>query len=368
MLYDVAIAGGGIAGLSLAIDLRRRGYKIVVLEKGSYPRHKVCGEYISMESADYLKKICPELITLALPRINTFRLTAPGNNVFETHLQPGGFGISRYLLEQLLYKEALKNGVEVLTDQKVQRAIFSKHENLFTVKGNSVDIHSKFFCNASGKISNLVKWKTMRQDYIAVKYHITTDRETNKIEIHNFNGGYCGISNIENEKSCLCYIVNTDQLKSTGNSIEQLEKKYLFKNESLNRIFKNSKFLFERPLVTSGINFTIKDQSKDNNFYIGDSAGTVSPVTGNGMSMSLRSASFLAEQIDHCLNEKINQEELTKRYRHFWNKQFASRIKLSGTLQSLTESTFLAQLSIKTFNVFPSVARFLIRQTHGKPF
>jgi flavin-dependent dehydrogenase len=59
MIYDVAIIGGGIAGLSLSIDMKKRGYKVIVIEKGTYPRHKVCGEYISMESHNYLQNICP---------------------------------------------------------------------------------------------------------------------------------------------------------------------------------------------------------------------------------------------------------------------------------------------------------------------
>ena len=53
MKCDVAIIGGGLAGLSLSIDLRKRGFSVVVIEKGNYPRHKVCGEYISMEG-DYV--------------------------------------------------------------------------------------------------------------------------------------------------------------------------------------------------------------------------------------------------------------------------------------------------------------------------
>jgi flavin-dependent dehydrogenase len=50
MSYDVAIIGGGLAGLALANDLAMRDRKVIVFEKGSYPKHKVCGEYISMES------------------------------------------------------------------------------------------------------------------------------------------------------------------------------------------------------------------------------------------------------------------------------------------------------------------------------
>ena len=53
-IYDTAIVGGGLAGLSLAIRLSKKGYHILLLEKEIYPFHKVCGEYISMESWGFL--------------------------------------------------------------------------------------------------------------------------------------------------------------------------------------------------------------------------------------------------------------------------------------------------------------------------
>jgi flavin-dependent dehydrogenase len=105
MRTDIAIIGGGIAGLSLSIDLKKRGYNIVVIEKGDYPRHKVCGEYISMESYNYLHKICPTLFEFKLPKINNFKLSSTGKKEFNTALGLGGFGISHYFLQRLKIME-----------------------------------------------------------------------------------------------------------------------------------------------------------------------------------------------------------------------------------------------------------------------
>src|SRR5689334_19937769 len=104
---DVIVIGGGLAGLALAISTRKRGHEVLVIEKGSYPRHKVCGEYISLESKPYLFSICPPLSDLALPVIDRFILSSTGSRRFETKLDLGGFGVSRFLLEELLYLEAL---------------------------------------------------------------------------------------------------------------------------------------------------------------------------------------------------------------------------------------------------------------------
>jgi flavin-dependent dehydrogenase len=55
--YQVSVIGGGLAGLTLAIQLVDAGYSCVLFEKNSYPFHKVCGEYISMESWSFFGKI-----------------------------------------------------------------------------------------------------------------------------------------------------------------------------------------------------------------------------------------------------------------------------------------------------------------------
>ena len=52
--YDVAVIGGGLAGINLSIQLARKGHSVVLFEKETYPFHKVCGEYISMESWNFL--------------------------------------------------------------------------------------------------------------------------------------------------------------------------------------------------------------------------------------------------------------------------------------------------------------------------
>ena len=100
--YDVTIIGGGLAGLALSIQLARKGYKVALFEKEQYPFHKVCGEYISMESWAFIESLGVPLSQMNLPFINKLIVTAPNGNSLQHHLPLGGFGISRYCLDNKL--------------------------------------------------------------------------------------------------------------------------------------------------------------------------------------------------------------------------------------------------------------------------
>lgn len=242
----------------------------------------------------------------------------------------------------------------------------------FIIDTSSAKYTTSLVCNTTGRKSNLRTdeeiQKPIKTNYVGIKYHVRIPRKSNLIEIHNFPGGYCGISNIEEEKSCLCYIVNADKLKTSGNSIPKLESTFLFQNSELERIFTNAEFLLENPVTVSGINFRIKKTCVNGIFYTGDSAGSMAPITGNGMSMALRSAATLAKNIDLYFSNKIDRKTLELNYQHMWFNEYATKIKLSRYLQKLSEYPFLSNRTIELFRLFPALAKGVIRQTHGLPF
>jgi len=119
--HDILVVGGGLAGLSFAILCADSGLSVLLLEKGVYPRQKVCGEYISMESYDFVKKLGVPLDALQVPLISCFVLTSPNGKPASTKLETGGFGISRFTLDEQLFQIALQKGVEVKTHCKVNQ-------------------------------------------------------------------------------------------------------------------------------------------------------------------------------------------------------------------------------------------------------
>src|SRR4030095_5954322 len=118
-VYDVVIAGGGLAGLALSIQCAQAGYKTILFEKERYPFHKVCGEYISFESWNFLEELGVPLSQMNLPIIRRLLVTAPNGKELEQNLPLGGFGISRYRIDAILAEIARQHGVELIEGTKV---------------------------------------------------------------------------------------------------------------------------------------------------------------------------------------------------------------------------------------------------------
>ncbi|HXS56190.1 MAG TPA: FAD-dependent monooxygenase [Hanamia sp.] len=372
---DVVVVGGGLAGLSLSILLSRSGYKTVLFEKEKYPFHKVCGEYISMESWNFIEDLGLNLSRLHLPIIQKLIVSAPDGSFLNTPLDPGGFGISRFFLDNELKNIAIENGAIIYDDTKVSDVLFK--EDGFIVAFNGGRIATPVVAAAFGKRSNLdARWKRnfmLRKpgklnNYIGVKYHIKGNFSEDTIALHNFKDGYCGISKIENECYCLCYLTTAKNLKENNNSIKKMEQKVLYKNPILKKIFLESSFLFSAPVTISQISFDKKMQVENHILMLGDAAGMITPLCGNGMSMALHSAKIAFENIQSFLDKKISRDEMEKQYVHQWQRQFASRLSTGRFIQKLFGRELITNLFIKIIKYFPFIIRKMIRQTHGKQF
>jgi menaquinone-9 beta-reductase len=371
--YDIGIVGGGLAGLSLSIQLIRKGYRVCLFEKEVYPFHKVCGEYISMESWNFLLGLGLTLENWNLPMIHKLLITAPNGESISEKLPLGGFGISRYKLDASLAEIAKSAGVDLFENTKVHDISFDNGNHQIQT---SIGLFTtKIACACYGKKGNLdVKWKRQflqvdeAQNYVGVKYHVKADLPEQEIALHNFHGGYCGISKIEDDKYCLCYLTISENLKNNQQSIGVMEEKILKQNPELRKLLDRIVVLYKEPLTISQISFAKKTQIEQHVLCVGDAAGMITPLCGNGMSMALHGSKIAAEIIPLYLENQITREELEKKYQKTWNRQFAGRLRTGRLIQRFFGSTFRSLWLIRVMKPFPILARRLIRQTHGEPF
>jgi len=367
---DVLIIGGGLAGLTSAIHLSKSGLKVSLIEKNEFPKHKVCGEYISNEVLPYFQWLGVNISELNPSTISKIQFSISSGKTINHTLPLGGFGISRYALDHYLYQKALANGCQIIHGT-VDNIRFEDNEfTIFT--NNNLEFKSKIVLGAFGKRSNLDL--KLNRDFIqknapwlAVKAHYSGHFPNDLVGLHNFEGGYCGVSKVENNIINICYLVDYKTFKEYKN-IEEFQSKVIYKNPHLKALFENCTMIFDKPLTISQISFEKKEAVENHILMIGDTAGLIHPLCGNGMAMAIHSAKIVSELVIDFLNYTItSRNDLEEKYTQEWNTHFKSRLKtgrfLSKILQKEKLTTFLMQL----IAIFPFLLPLIIKKTHGKP-
>ena len=367
---DIIVIGGGLAGLCNAIHLSKLGKKVLLIEKNEYPKHKVCGEYISNEVLPYLEFLEVNPFDSGAVRINNFQLSTTKSNIISAKLPLGGFGISRYTLDLVLSEKAKENGVTILKDT-VLDVTFLKDFFQVETKENNI-FTSKITIGAFGKRSLLdVKMARnfiqKKSPYLGVKIHVKGKFKEDLVALHNFKGGYCGVSKVENNAINLCYITNYATFKKYKN-IEDFQEQVVFKNNYLKEIFHRSEALFEKPLSISQISFETKKPVENHILMCGDSAGMIHPLCGNGMSMAIQSAQLASKLILNYFNGEIEtRKELEMQYIRQWKRKFSLRLKAGHFIAMLFRKDTIASVLLQILKKLPFLLPIIIKQTHGKP-
>ena len=367
--FDVIIIGGGLAGLTNAIHLSKFNRQVLLIEKDSYPKHKVCGEYISNEVLPYLNSLGIDPINEGAKQITEVQVSTTKGNLIKGELPLGGFGMSRYFLDNLLIKKAQLNGVQVLKDS-VDSIVFENE--VFTVRTKDSKLYqSKITIGAFGKRSKLDlkmnrKFIKKKSPYLAVKIHVEGNFPENLIALHNFKGGYCGVSKVENNSINLCYITDYKSFKKFK-TISEFQKQVVFKNKHLKKIFEETNPVFKKPLTISQISFETKNPVENHIIMCGDTAGMIHPLCGNGMGMAISSARLASERILQFLNGEIQtREELEKQYFKDWNREFKIRLSTGHFIARLFRNQTILQIVYSILKITPFLLPKMIKFTHGK--
>ncbi len=352
-----------------SIELARVGIKVLLIERKGYPHHKVCGEYVSNEVRPYLENLGLNLDALGSTGINHFRFTSPKGSVLETPLDMGGFGISRYALDHALYELAKQSGVDFQLNTIVQDVRWMN--DFFEIEtSNSDSIEAKIVIGAYGKRTRLDKqldrdFMKHESPYVGIKYHIRGDFAKDLISLHNFKNGYCGMSAIEDDKYCLCYLTERSNLKESG-SIPEMEQNILSRNPHLRDIFSNAEFLYDKPEVINEISFAPKDAVENHILMAGDSAGLITPLCGNGMAMAIRAGNMAAREVGRYFSDHHSRKILENSYTCTWRNEFALRLKVGRNVQRLFGREVLSEVALGFFKITPPILRMVIKGTHGK--
>lgn len=367
--WQTIIIGGGLAGLTVALELAKRNISVLVIEKNSYPKHKVCGEYLSEEVGPYLESLGINLDDAV--KINTLEISNRRGKSLRTPLPLGGIGISRYALDQRIYKEAMAAGASF----KFNTATKVEYENeAFTIHTHDNEvIETPVLVGAFGKRSNLDKslhrpFMSKRAPWLGVKAHYRYPGfDDNLVGVHAFDGGYGGLSKTETGMVNFCYLANYKIFKAFGD-IEKFNRHIVAKNPRLKMFLENGELEFDKPISIAQVSFEKKMQVENHVLMCGDAAGLIHPLCGNGMAMAIHSGRIASELIARFLvDESFDRTEMESAYTQSWNHNFRKRLRWGRYLQNLILNPFMSNVLIGGLTRFDAITRSIIKKTHGNP-
>jgi flavin-dependent dehydrogenase len=368
---EIVIIGGGLSGLTAGIQISRNGISVTIIDKNEFPKHKVCGEYISNEVLPYFDYLDIQLSDLKPTTITNLQFSTTDGTSIHTKLPLGGFGVSRYELDFYLYKKAIENGCKIIKDE-VEEVTFDKEKFTITTTNGAI-LCSDFVVGAFGKRSNIDvrlnrNFITKTSPWLAIKGHYSGEFPNDLVGLHNFKGGYCGVSKVENDLINICYLTEYKEFKKYKN-ITDFQNLVISQNPHLNTLFKHSTLLFEKPICISQISFEEKQCIENHIVMIGDTAGLIHPLCGNGMAMAIHSAKLVSELLIDFSNNEINtRAELEKKYNTLWNYHFKKRLKTGRLLAKVLLKPKLSNVLLRIVILFPFLLQIIIKKTHGKPF
>jgi flavin-dependent dehydrogenase len=383
--YDVIIAGGGPAGASAAIHLANAGARVLLAEQKKFPREKLCGEFISPECLLHFDKLgVRECMLAAAPaKLNeTVFYSRRGKSVSvpSSWFEAGGLalGLSRAEMDERLLRRAAEAGVEVLENAHVTGGIVEASAVrgvVIKLNGDAKQYRAPLTIDATGRARVLGRrvekrergFEEHRTTLVAFKAHLeNTSVAAGACEIYFYQGGYGGLSTIENGLSNLCFIAAAADVRALGGDAEKAMRKIVCQNS------RAAETLASATAASPWLAVSLERfgrhalQPARGLIAIGDAASFIDPFTGSGMLMALQSGELIGEIVSGRLKE-INDERglrmIADRYRAAYQQRFGARLRLCSALRRAAFVPGLASLAISLFGSSNAVRRRLTLAT-----
>jgi len=362
-MYDLIVIGGGPAGTSAAITCAQSGAHVLLLERGRFPRHKVCGEFVSAESLELLVS----LLAPTRARLFSDAVRIPRSRVFldgrrlQAPIDPAAVSISRLELDAALWDSAEHYGVAGRQQTAVQRI---SGMGPFLVETSDGEFKSRALINASGRWSNLnpgtagassMKW-------LGLKGHFAELAAPASVDLYFFDGGYCGVQPVD--------LGNGVERTGRVNACAMVRADVA---STLAEVFVCHSALRERsrgwrplgdPVSTSPLVFREPRPERDGILMAGDAAGFVDPFVGDGISLALRSGRLAGECLIPFCAGTVSLPEAARNYRGKYERRLTPVFRTSSKIRRMLSLPQRVRIPIlRLLEKTPAITRYLVSKT-----
>lgn len=304
--HQTLIIGGGPAGSAAAIHLARAGASICLLERKPGSHHKVCGEFISGEAAEYLRELGIDLKALGAEPICRARLYN-GQSVHSTRLPFTAWSLSRRSLDAALLERARNAGADVRCGVTVRSLQPSRGGwSVGTLDKQLPEVSADKVLLASGK-HDLRVWRRPRakRELVGLKMHLQLSKDQQErlrssVEVHLFNGGYAGLELIEDGNANLCFLIDKSIYHACRMEWSEVTRWLGQQSPHLDDCLRGAVACWRNPLAVYGTPYGFLFAPSDSVpglFRLGDQAAVIPSFAGDGIAIALRSGTLAAEVV-----------------------------------------------------------------------
>ena len=365
-MEDVAIIGAGPAGSTLAALLAARGVRVAVYDRDTFPRDKLCGEFLSYDALPVLEPlgVVDEIDRAGAPRIDRCRVVG-SKRMYEFEFPRPARGVSRFYFDDLLLRTAEANGA-------------IRRDGVAVTSLDELD--AKVIAGAWGRWGRFdqqlnrafVRDRSHRN--FGFKRHYTpnpeprspnTDpRSPNTIDLHSFKRGYLGVNAIEGNLTNICGLVHASRLAHHKGRWDAFIETLRSEEPRLEELYGQHEPAQEHYLSSEPVIFRARSAVEGGVFMIGDASGVIDPLTGNGMAMAVQSALLLAPMLIRLLEQPARRNVIEDEYRRTHRAMFIPRIAWSRRTASLLSRPRLLDAALATTRS-PRIGEFLLRSTRA---
>lgn len=407
----IAVVGAGPAGASAAIRLAQNGFRVTLVEREKFPRHKLCGEFISPECLAHFRElgVLDEMLAAGGERIAKTVFYEPGGKSVSVPSEwffqggAGALSLSRAEMDFRLLERAGNVGVEVWQETQAI-GLLTENENVCGVKtrgknGATREIIADLTIDATGRariLGKLAEKEIYRKGDAEEKLRVTSDElrtaknkqrtkdkgqktklvgfkthlknaeiESGVCEIYFFRGGYGGLSRVENGLANHCFLIQSEIVKKFGGDAAKIVREIVFQNTRAEAAMKNAQNDFAW-LAVSVEGFGARDLNPAPRLVaIGDAGAFIDPFTGSGMLMALESGELLAESV---AENDFAPEKIAENYKIRHAEKFRKRLLVCSLIRRAAFVPSLAKSVISVLSLSEKAREILARATRRSAF
>ncbi len=373
-MADVVVVGGGPAGSACALELVRRGIDVTIVERQTFPRRKVCGEYLSGGAVAALAAlgVGDRVREVARP-LAGIRLVPPRTEAIELPFPTPALACERALLDDVLLAAARSAGAVVVRAHAEDLARDGERVVGVIVRDEAGDrrtIGARFVVGADGAGSLVArklgfavsKAGTAR---FAVGGHYRGFGELDgHVEMYVGAGAYFAINPLSAERSNVMLVVRARDLGAWAGDVDEGMRGKAATLARGHRSFSGAARI--GPRVSVGpLAFDVSAVVAGGCVLVGDAAGFLNPFTGQGVFLALRGAADAAGAIATAFWNRTEEAATMAAYAARRQRDFAMRRRLTKLVDLLVDVPLLASRAVSRLRRHPELGATLLGALAG---